>query len=512
MLSPRRFTPLLAALLVLAAGGQAAAQASGRIIEADLRRHVEVLASDRFEGREPGTGGERLTIDYIVRELTARGVQPGAGQGGWLQPVRLVRRGVARHRLRWTRAGRAVGVPDDAVVLTGRDASARIRDARVIFAGHGAVMPDRGIDQLAGADFRNAVALILYEGPQVEGFPSFTDRVKALAKAGAVAVIGIVGPELPWDQVRRAAAGGSVQLDEPGLPQAFGAMSWEGAAALVKGAGRDLEQLINDQPGSSFRSVPLSLRAGLEVDAQVRRFTSNNVVGRIPGSGGSGSGGEGEGEAIVLLGHWDHLGICRPEGEADRICNGAVDNASGIAALIEAAGRLVAGERPKRDVLILATTAEEMGLLGAEAFARNPPVPRRSIVAGINVDTLAVAPAGTPVAVIGGRPDMDLVIGRVALGLGRRLDADREADVMATRQDGWALTRNGIPTFMAVGNASDMNLLGRFLSGTYHGPGDGPAAAIEYGGAVEDANLLVALARAFADPNQFAPPATGGGG
>jgi Zn-dependent M28 family amino/carboxypeptidase len=294
------------------------------------------------------------------------------------------------------------------------------------------------------------------------------------------------------------ASGGRIQLDQPGLPAAFGAMSWEGAGALARGAGSDLERLVNDQPGSSFRSVTLPVRADLEVNAAVRRFTSNNVIGRIPGSGGGG-------ESIVLLGHWDHLGICRPPSEADRICNGAVDNASGIAALIEAGGRLAAGPKPKRDILILATTAEESGLLGAETFARTPPVPRASIVAGINVDTLAVAPAGTPVAVIGGNPQMDLVIGRVALGLGRKLDTDREADIMATRQDGWALTSNGIPTFMAVGNASDMNLLRQFLSGTYHGPQDQPAATIEYGGAVEDSNLLVALARAFADPAQYSP-------
>ncbi len=173
--------------------------------------------------------------------------------------------------------------------------------------------------------------------------------------------------------------------------------------------------------------------------------------------------------------------------------------------MIEAAGRLTAGPRPKRDILILATTAEEMGLLGAEAFGRSPPVPRGSIVAGINVDTSAVAPAGTPVAVIGTTPAMESVIGRVAIGLGRRLDTDREADIMARRQDGWALTRNGIPTFMAVSNASDMNLLRAFLSGTYHGPDDEVTADIEYGGAVEDANLLVALARAFADPDQYGP-------
>ncbi|HEY0114892.1 MAG TPA: M28 family peptidase [Allosphingosinicella sp.] len=492
--------PLLALLAAAPAAAQPPQAAPAPISEAELRRHVEVLASDRFEGRKPGTAGERLTTDYIIRELASRGVEPAAAGGGWLQPVALVERGTARHQLRWTHGDRQVDVPADAVVLTTRDAAARIAGAPVIFAGHGAVMPERGINQLAGADLRGAVALILYEGPQVEGFPSFTERLETLAAAGAVAVIGIVGPDLPFDQVRRFSAGGSVQLDRPGLPTAFGAISWEGAATLVRGAGLDLQRLLDDQPGSSFRSVPLRLRADIQAEGEVRRFTSNNVIGRIRGSGRTS-------ESLVLLGHWDHLGLCRPEGAADRICNGAVDNASGIAVLIEAAGRLAAGARPQRDILILATTAEEMGLLGAEFFARNPPVPRRSIVAGINVDTLAVAPAGTPVAVIGGTPAMDMIIGRVAIGLGRRLDSDREADIMATRQDGWALTRNGIPTFMAVSNASDMALLRAFLSGTYHGPDDEPSSAIQYGGAVEDANLLVALARAFADPAQYAAPA-----
>ena len=287
------------------------------------------------------------------------------------------------------------------------------------------------------------------------------------------------------------------------MPPVFGAMSWEGANALVQAAGMEIERLLNDQPGSSFRSVPLPLRADIHVTTEVRRFTSNNVVGRIRRSGGAG-------ESIVLLGHWDHLGICRPEGEADRICNGAVDNASGIATLIEAAGRLAAGPRPERDILILATTAEEMGLLGAEAFGRDPPVTPGSIVAGLNVDTVAVAPAGTPVAIIGGTHQMEQVVGRVAVALGRRLDTDRDADIVTRRQDGWALTRNGIPTAMATSNASDMELLRAFLAGDYHGPGDEPTADIEYGGAVEDANLLVALARAFADPVQFPTPAPSG--
>ena len=498
----RRFTRFTISMLALATSGAALAQ-TGPITQAELSAHVNVLADDRFEGRKPGTAGEQLTTDYIVRELAARGVEPAAGENSWLQPVALIERGAATHQVTFARGAGAIAIPAESLVLTGRSASAFVRSERIIFAGHGAVMPDRGIDQLAGADFRGAVVLILYEGPEVEGFPSFTQRIKTLKANGAAAVIGIVGPDLPWEQVRRFATGGSVQLEDPDMPDAYGAISWEGATALLRGAGQDIERLLNDQPGSSFRSITMPVRADIQVTTEIRRFTSNNVVGRIRGSGQSG-------ESIVLLGHWDHLGICRPEGAADRICNGAVDNASGIATLIETAGRLKAGERPVRDILILATTAEEMGLLGAEYFARNPPVRRGSIVAGFNADTMAVAPAGTPVAVIGGTPEMHTLIGRIAIGLGRRLDIDREADIMARRQDGWALTRNGIPTVMAVSNASDMNLLRAFLAGPYHKPDDDLSRPIEYGGAVEDANLLVALARAFADPAQFATPTAEG--
>ncbi len=308
----RRFTACLLALLALGAPAAALAQPQPPITQADLRRHMEVLASDRFEGRKPGTPGEQLTTDYIVRELSARGVAPGAADGSWLQPVPLVERGASKHRLAVSRGGRRVALAEDQVVLTGREPTVSLQNAPIVFAGHGAVMPDRGIDQLAGADLNGAVALILYEGPQVEGFPSFTERLEMVRARGARAVIGIVNPEIPWEQVRQFAAGGSTQLDNPRFPDVFGAMSWEAAQALIRGAGMDLEQLLNDQPGSSFRSIPLPLRADLSVDTQVRRFTSNNVVGRIPGTR---SGGE----SIVLLGHWDHLGRCGREGAVDRI-------------------------------------------------------------------------------------------------------------------------------------------------------------------------------------------------
>ena len=499
-MSPRILI-LLAPLLALAQAASAQAPAADApITAADLRPHIDILASDAFEGRQPATPGETLTTGYLMRELAARGVEPAGLDGSWLQPVAIVERGVGRHETRWVAGGRRIGVPDEALLLTSRDPRARIANAPVVFAGHGAVMPDRGIDQRAGADFRGAVALILYEGPAVDGFPSFQQRIEALAEAGAVAVIGITAPDLPFAQVRRAATQGAVALDGGAMPTADGVMSWDGAMALFEGAGRDLQAMLNAQPGSSFRSVSLPVRASIDVMTEVRRYTTNNVVGRIRGTAGSG-------ENVLLLGHWDHVGICRPEGAPDRICNGAVDNASGMATLIEAAGRLAAGQRPQRDILILATTAEEIGLLGAEHFARVPVVPANSIVAAVNVDTVAIHPAGTPVAMIGGTEEMRALVVRIAAGLGRSLDADQEADLLVERQDGWALTRNGIPAMMAGGSFSDMRLLAAFLNGAYHGPDDEASDSLELNGAAEDATLLVALARAFADPAAYRPAA-----
>jgi hypothetical protein len=493
-----RFATLaLAALAVTAvpAGAQTAA-----ITPEDLREHIDVLASDAYHGRRPGGPGDALTTHYIVRALAAAGVEPAGQEGGWLQPVALVERGTGAVRARWASNGREISLPADSLTLTGRDAAAAITDAPVIFAGHGVVLPDRGIDQLAGADLRGAVALVLFEGPAVEGFPTWPERVRTLAEAGAVAVIGIVSPDLPLDALRAPPEARTVRLESDILPPAYGAMSWEAAVALVAGGGADLPRLVDEQPGSSFRSVTLPIRASLDVTTPVRRFASNNVIGRIRGNGGSSDA------TILLLAHWDHLGACGGENAADRICNGAVDNASGIATLIEAAERLASGPRPPRDILILATTAEEMGLLGAEQFARAPPVPRESIVAAINVDTPAIGPRGLPVAVIGNDPALEAVVARTAVGLGRELDPDREADALLQRQDGWALIRAGIPTIMAGGSFSDMERLGAFLSGRYHGPDDELTATTELGGAAEDADLLVALARAFANPATFSRP------
>jgi Peptidase family M28 len=207
-------------------------------------------------------------------------------------------------------------------------------------------------------------------------------------------------------------------------------------------------------------------------------------------------------ETILIMGHWDHLGYCRPEGAEDRICNGAVDNASGIAVMIEVAKRLGqnSGKGPAldRNVLFFATTAEERGLLGAFAFATNPPsgFPLDGIVAALNIDTIAIADRGAPVAIIGrGTTNLDKAIDKIAKQLGRKIDSDLDANAFIQRQDGWALASKNVPTAMIGGSFSDLNKLEAFLGSTYHGPDDELVDSIPLGGAAEDADLHVALVR-----------------
>ena len=491
-----------APLLLLLTAVSASARTGPSITAADLRRHVEILASDEFQGRAPGTEGETRTINDIAEQFRARGLEPAGENGGWFQPVRLVERRTTNHRATWRSNGRELSFDQTQIALQGREAQTRITDAPVIFAGHGARMVERGIDQLAGANLNGAVVLVMFDSPEVPDFPTFTQRVRTVTEAGAAAVIAVTGLDLQWNFVARTYSRPATKLADQVVAPVVGAMPLPAAQALISAAGGDLNRLLNDQPGSSFRAVTLPIRATLEVDTAINAFTTNNVVGRLRGS-------RGNGESILYLGHWDHFGLCRAEGEADRICNGAVDNASGIAMMIEIAGHLGRrGRRPDRDALFLATTAEEVGLLGAEYFATHPVVPINSILAAINMDTVAIHPAGTPVAVLGrGNAALDALIDSTVASMGRRLDADGEADSFIQRQDGWALARAGVPAIMLGGSFSNMQLLSAFLNGAYHQPSDQVGPGLMLDGAVEDANLTVALGRRLGDPRIYRRPA-----
>ncbi|WP_338424427.1 M28 family peptidase [Sphingopyxis kveilinensis] len=474
----------------------APAKADAPITEADLAAHIKVLADDAFEGRAPGTDGEDRTIAYIVGEWAKAGLQAVPGSATpWLQPVPFVETQALGGTGTFKVNGRDFALGDDGVVVSGREASVTLAGVPAVFVGYGV----DGAGQV-NADVRGKLAIMLFDNaPFGDKLPRYRERRQLLADAGASAVLVIATDAVPWDALRESVGSKSMRLASArvGAPVS-GFLSGAAANALFRAAGQDGAALREAAKASDYRGAALSVTADFTAQSAVRPFASHNVVARLPGA-------KPDGKAVLFLGHWDHLGICAPEGETDRICNGAVDNASGIAMLIEVAKRLGKGVRPDRDVYFLATTAEEQGLLGARYFADHPVVPLGDITVALNVDTVAISPRGTPVATIGrGKPAYDAVVREVATRLGRTLDEDGEADPFIQRQDGWALGAKGVASLMVGGSFSDMKLLEAFLGSDYHRPGDNFSDKIPLGGAAEDADLHVALGRAFADTKRWA--------
>lgn len=479
----KRLILILAAPLLLA----------NMVSESDLRQHIEVLASDAYEGRAPGTPGGDRTAHYIASALHKAGLVSGtAGPLGWYQPVPLVERTPRVSQTSFVANGRPVKIDDRQIALRSRERTASVSAAPLFFAGHAT-----DADNL---DVAGKFVLMLFEPrPGVVGGPSSRDRREALARKGAAAVVMIAGKETPYETLRSGIAQRSSVLASNAPAAAIdGVMAPEAATALFAAAGLDFGKAVSAAAAEGYGGAALAITADAQVETTIRDYDSYNVVARLPGSGGAGAG------AILVTGHWDHLGICRDEGAADRICNGAVDNASGIAMMIEAAKRLADGPQLARDVYFIATTAEEMGLLGAYHFVAEPPIPLDAMQAVLNVDTIAIAPKGTPVAIINkGNTRIDPLVEQAAAGLGLKIDPDDEAKAFIRRQDGWAFGSKDVPFVMAGTGFSDMEQLQKFLGGPYHKPEDDLSRPIELGGAADDANLHIALIRLLADPRHY---------
>lgn len=483
-------TPLFVCAAVAAiSAAPVAARTPGTapVTEGDIREHVAWLADASREGRFPGTPGETATSHYIARHLAAAGFVGGAADGGWYQPVPLVEY-YNSHGSMAVRdgQGRAVSLSQMAVRSPAGRGSAR--NAPLLFVGH-------GVDSAGNvvADVRGKIAVMLSASRPGENPMSGADRRAALARAGASAIVILPPANVPFEAFSRQFLGRSMQLAaRAGTAPAEVLVAADDGAALLRAGGVDPERASEMAADEGFVAAPLALVADVEAETHVRRYASYNVVGRLPGR-------VADSGAVMLMGHWDHMGLCRPEGAEDRICNGAVDNASGIAVILEAAERIGAGERPDRDIIVIATTAEEQGLLGAYHWADNPTVPLDRIVVNLNIDTVAIAPRGAPVAMVGRGtvPGLEAGVDAVARSLGRAIDSDEEGNAFIRRQDGWALTAKGVASIMAGGSFSDMALLNAFLEGPYHEPEDELTDATPLGGAADDADLHVALARHF---------------
>lgn len=472
------------------------------IAEDDLRPHIEILASDAFEGREPGTEGERKTIDYIAKAWGSAGLRPAASDGGWFEPVPLVRRGPGAAEVQFQARGEKLRFADDEIVLVGRDASYSRDKLPLIFVGYGV-----NADGKVSGDVAGKVALVLADRPAFvrEEMQTIRARREALVAAGAEAVIAIGGEQGEYPLIRRQLLSRPIILVSRDKHAPLeGVIGAQFAVAMVTAAGGDWDKLRKDANRSDFAGASLGITGKFNVTTNVQQFDSHNVVGKIAGrKPGSGS--------VLYLGHWDHLGICRPDGDADRICNGAVDNASGIAVLTEVARGLSKG-KPDRDIYFLATTAEESGLLGAYAFAEKPVMPLDQIVVALNLDTVAVAPRGSKVSIIGrGTTKLDPVVEAIAKKAKRKIESSTEANSFIGRQDGWALAQKGVPALMVGSAFGDLELTQKFLSSHYHGPKDELTKDTELGGAAEDAALHLALGKFFASVKKYpAKKPTGG--
>ncbi len=484
---------LLSAFALPALSLQASAQ---DVSEADIRAHIEILADDSFTGRMPGTQGETKTLEYIANAWSKAGLVSGTNDPAhsWYAPVELVQRKHHAQSVQFTKNGHIVDLPQE-IVLRSRESSANVRGAPVIYAGY-------GVDEQGNvnADVEGKIALIHFSAPDFAGDngKSFTERRAQLSKAGAAAVLTIFDGNFPWARVESSYKRRSMGLasKDTALPL-DGAVSSDFMEQLFDSAGSVWDRARKNAKQAEFTGQDLQLSGALQISTQVYRFSSYNVIGKLPGKNPDAG-------AVLMLGHWDHIGICRDEGAEDRICNGAVDNASGISVLIEAAKRLAKGPQHDRDIYFMGTTAEEQGLLGAYAYAENPNIPLKNIVIALNVDTIAIAPRDAKVAIIGrGKTSMDPIIEGVARKLDRDIEPSEEANAFIRRQDGWALAAKGVPAFMVGGSFSDPELLQEFLDGVYHGPDDEAVAEMELGGAAQDTELHIALACHFANLDTY---------
>ncbi len=453
-------------------------------IEAALAKHIGILASDDFGGRQPGTEGEAKTLRYLAREWQAAGLESGTNDPAnpWYAPVELSRSLPAKSSVRFYRGGRPVALPDDAAAVFASGTRGLVERAPVLFVGEAGEQLDRSA--LAGR-----VAIMLWD------HAGQSEQRDALRRAGASAVLAVVQDERELATVTAQRRRGSYRLAGAEDGSAIdGYISRSAMAALV---GEDrLTGLLATAAAPDFRPLALDLTASLEATSTPGSVRTFNLIAKLPGRRPSAG-------AVLLLAHWDHFGRCAEPPATDLICNGAVDNASGLAVLTELAKRLAAGPRMERDVYFLATTAEEWGLLGAQAFAENPPLPLDSIVAAFNLDAVAVAPDGGSVAIVGkGLTPLDSGIAQVLAQTGRKESDEALAQGYVRRQDGWALLQRDVPAVSVTSAFANAAAFERYTAERYHQPSD-EAAAVELGGAADDLVLTLALVRHFADPARW---------
>ncbi len=363
--------------------------------------HLRFLANDLLEGRAPATRGGRLAAEYIAAQFQALGLQPAGANGTYFQPVALVGM-TPRPAFSWGKQGQldTLSFRDQFVAWAERPEADIAADGEVVFVGYGIRAPEWQWDDYKGMDLRGKVLLMLVNDPGLVDTTVFlgkiltyygrwTYKLEEAARQGAAGALLIHTTEsatYPWEVVRGSWSVEQFKLDQPQHPSlAFAGWVTEAdaRAALAK-AGLNLDSLTRSAARREFRPVATGVQASVHVRSALRRVESENVVARLPGRDPRRAA-----EAVLITSHWDHKGI-GPVIRGDSIYNGAEDNATGIAATLAAAKALVQLPRPARSILFVATTAEESGLLGSEAYVQKPLVPLAQTAAVLNLDVTNV--------------------------------------------------------------------------------------------------------------------------
>ncbi|GAN00049.1 peptidase [alpha proteobacterium U9-1i] len=505
---------------VTADAGAFAAFQHAPMTPAALMAHVERLASDEFEGRAPGTRGEELTVDYISRAFAALGLQPG-NNGSWTQDVPIATATVTNNpTLRLGEHSYVFGT--DFVAWTKRlEPTTSVHDAELVFVGYGIVSAENNWNDYAGVDVRGKVAVILVNDPDFDtgdnrGFGGramtyygrWTYKLEEAARQGAAGAIIVhedAAAAYGWGTVQSSWSGPQVDLlraDRGASRVAVEGWIQNGVAQLLfQRAGLNFAEERRRAQNPGFTAVSLNQTLSIDLETSITESLSRNVIGVLPGR-------ERPQEAMLYTAHWDHLGRCTPV-DGDDICNGALDNATGVAGLIELARRFASEPRTERSIAFISFTAEESGLLGSAYYASHPIFAPTSTAAAINMDGLSTYGMARDITVIGyGQTNLDQMLAEAAAGQRRVVTPDGTPERGSYyRSDHFNLAKIGIPS-LYVNTGLDLYVGGTergravstdYIAQRYHKPDDELRPDWDMTGAMRDLQLLHDVGHRVAD-------------
>ncbi|HVL68701.1 MAG TPA: M28 family metallopeptidase [Vicinamibacterales bacterium] len=515
----------------------AAPQQMPKIDPNAILEHIKVLASDEFEGRAPGTRGEDLTVRYLVEQSKKIGLQPGNPDGTYVQKVPLVGiTGTEARPFTVTKNGQKQTFKwaDDVVAWTKRVTDgAAIDQSEMVFVGYGVTAPEYNWDDFKGVDLKGKTLVVLVNDPQVPDPADPSKLDEKLFNGKAMTYYGRWTYKFE-EGARKGAAGILIvhETDPAGYPFAVvqgnlrekfdvvtehknmdraaieGWVTLDAAKKIFAMAGQNFDELKKKALTREFQPVPLGLKASLGVKNTMRTIDSQNVVAKIEGSDP-----RMKDEYVIYSSHWDHLGVGTPV-NGDSIYNGALDNASGIAASLEIARAFTQVQpKPKRSILFLFVTAEEQGLVGSYYYAANPLYPLEKTVANINIDGVNQWGRTKDVTVVGmGASDLDDVLREAAQTQGRTLAPDPEPEKgFYYRSDHFNFAKVGVPALYTdageqyIGKDADFSRRKRdeYTANDYHKPSDHIKPDWDLSGAAEDAELMMLVGYKVANADRF---------